>query len=503
MPVTLQINPTNIKVIGSDPTVEAKLLDAFTWEDPKAKYMMKRHRMKHPDPARFKWCHLCRTEGRVTLYRNHYLPIGFRPRLEGLLQEWGVSYQVNDCRTAKTERQYQWSHDFDLRPYQQDIIDRMLAQGSGVIESPTGSGKTVLAAVAVCELGLPTVLVVPTKVIFQQFMETFQKHTDIPIGQIASGKYEEAPVQICICKSLLDADNMPHTALMDKQVLICDEVHQSASKQWEAVVNACPAYHRFGFSATPFRATDLECAILNGIAGNIIATVTTTDLQDEGYLCQTDIKMIPVAVSYDRSIYDETIPEGQKEPIGWRETTFAERYRQGIVENLFRNDMIAELVQHHYQAGDKVLVIISWTDHAAELLPMLPKDTIFLSGKDTAKKTKDKVTEYKERQGGVLLGSPVVDVGLDVPACDVVVMAGGGSYEGRQRQRLGRGLRPSPGKDYVTIYDFQDDDRDTGGRPMFWQHSKARVKAYKEVGQAVSTVESVAAALSKELTLGV
>jgi len=498
--VTLQVNPTFIRVVGADPLLNKQIGDAFSWEDKSAYWMVKRHKEKvHRSPM--KWCHVCQTGTTKCLYLNNCLPIGFQERLLDLLGEWGVTSNTEDCRPPKPVRQFDWTCDFELRPYQQDIVDAVLSNQYGVIEAATGAGKSLVAAAVVAELGVPALLLTPTKVVFGQFWELFTSKTNIPVGQLGSGKYEDAPVQIAIAKSLINGDGTSkHEYLHGKQLLLIDEWHQGASKTWGTIITDCPAYYRFGFSATPFRATDLECNMLTGMCGEVIAEIGTEELQAEGFLCATDIRMIRMPCEYDRNVYDETIPEGKDEPIGWRETTYAERYRQAIVENFDRNLAISEVVNHHYERGDKVLVIVSWTDHADMMLSLLPDDTIYLSGKDTQKKTKQKTDEYKGRAGGVLLGSPVVDVGFDVPACDVVVMAGGGSYDGRQRQRLGRGLRPSPGKESVVIVDFIDHDP-AGGRPMFYQHSKARMQAYRDVGQEVREYADVGAALGEELKL--
>jgi superfamily II DNA or RNA helicase len=411
------------------------------------------------------------------------LGIGFLFRVCTILSENGIEYKVLDQRQTP-EKQHDWKHNIELRPYQEDAMNAILKNQSGIIESPTGSGKTILAAVAVCEFGLPTSIVVSTKVIHQQFVEVFQDKTDIPIGVIASGKCEESPVQICICKSLLQGGK-PHPALAGKQLLICDEVHLSASKQWESVVNGCGAYHRIGFSATPFRDSDLECNILAGIAGEVIYKIGTEELQADGYLAQADIRMIHIPCSYDRQVFVE--PEKKGEPDNWRDATFAEKYRKGIVENQQRNQAIADICNFHTELGKKVLLIVSWIEHADKLLPMvdLTRDLepIFLSGNDSQKQTKEKRERFINQSGGLLIGTAVIDLGFDVPSLDVVVMAAGGEFEGRTRQRFGRGLRPSPGKEKVTVFDFRDDDRKTGGRPMFWQHSKKRVEAYKEIGQ--------------------
>jgi len=475
IPCQVEVHNTHLLLRNLDPIAEEYVRAAFTWEDPKAAYMLRRHREKvHPKPM--KWCYVCRDQGSKCLYQNHTLPIGFLPNLLALFDEYQVAYQVGDFRPPAPSRQHDWHYDRTLRPYQQDALEALLSNQYGVVEAATGAGKTAMAAALVCELGVPTLIVTPTKVVFQQFWSEFKDHTDCQLAQVASGQRDNGPVSISIAKSLLDEDGKPRLEhLMDKQLLILDEFHQSAAESWQKIVEACPAYYRFGFSATPFRATDLECNLLRGMAGNVIAKIGTEELQDQGFLCPTDIRVVTTKVAYDRRYQDE---DGE-----WKEICFADRYRQGIVENLGRNLDIVVIVQFHYEQGEKVLVIVSWTDHADILLPYLPPDTIYLSGKDTPKKTEAKVAEYNGRSGGVLLGSPVVDVGFDAPAVDVVVMAGGGAYSGRQRQRLGRGLRPSPGKDVVIVYDFEDDDRGTGGRPTFYQHSQARLQAYRDVGQ--------------------
>lgn len=483
----LELHPTYIEVVDADKDVQLKLIEAFSWVDSKAQFMLKRHREKvHTKPM--KWCSVCNWNGKSELYKDGKLAIGFQERLLAHLNEWGVEYEVADCKPPLPVRQYDWHYLRDLRPYQQDILEAMLDCQYGVIEAATGAGKTACAAAFICERGVPAIVLCPTKIIHGQFMDELKHQTDIPVGQIASGKYEEAPVQIAITKSLMDKDGrVKEEYLQDKQLIVVDEFHQSASNNYEKIINACPAYYRFGFSATPFRATDLECNMLTGIAGEVIAKIDTETLQEEGYLCASDIRMVPASVRYDRRAYDD---DGELQ-----DTTYADRYRQGIVENAERNQAIAEIVDYHSERQEKVLVIVSWTDHADVLLPMFPESTIYLSGHDTPKKTLEKRDQFRSQDGGVMIGSPVVDVGFDVPDCQVVIMAGAGSYDGRQRQRLGRGLRIADGKTVATIYDFLDDDRGTGGRPMFWQHSKARMQAYKDVGQAVTEYETVEAAL--------
>ncbi|HZU70921.1 MAG TPA: DEAD/DEAH box helicase family protein [Ktedonobacteraceae bacterium] len=56
------------------------------------------------------------------------------------------------------------------RPYQEEALTRWLAEGSaGVVVLPTGAGKTLVAAMAIHETGLWTLVVVPTLDLLQQW----------------------------------------------------------------------------------------------------------------------------------------------------------------------------------------------------------------------------------------------------------------------------------------------------------------------------------------------
>jgi superfamily II DNA or RNA helicase len=57
----------------------------------------------------------------------------------------------------------------------------------------------------------------------------------------------------------------------------------------------------------------------------------------------------------------------------------------------------------------------------------------------------------------VLIGSTILDVGVDVPSVGAVILAGGGKAEVEMRQRVGRGLRAKKNQANVCfISDFID-----------------------------------------------
>ena len=65
----------------------------------------------------------------------------------------------------------------------------------------------------------------------------------------------------------------------------------------------------------------------------------------------------------------------------------------------------------------------------------------FLQGENKPKERKAALKRLESGDTQVLIGTTILDVGVDVPAVGVVVLAGGGKAEVALRQRVGRGLR--------------------------------------------------------------
>ncbi|MFX5809068.1 helicase-related protein, partial [Acinetobacter baumannii] len=70
---------------------------------------------------------------------------------------------------------------------------------------------------------------------------------------------------------------------------------------------------------------------------------------------------------------------------------------------------------------------------------------------------KSALTELANKDIDVLIGTTILDVGVDVPAVGLIILAGGGKAEVALRQRIGRGLRAKKfGPNVAFIVDFTD-----------------------------------------------
>ena len=81
----------------------------------------------------------------------------------------------------------------------------------------------------------------------------------------------------------------------------------------------------------------------------------------------------------------------------------------------------------------------------------------FLLAQMTKQKENEQLIFLKKGKIKVLLGSTILDVGVDVPAVSMVILASAGKAEIALRQRIGRGLRAKKNQANICfVVDFDD-----------------------------------------------
>jgi superfamily II DNA or RNA helicase len=81
----------------------------------------------------------------------------------------------------------------------------------------------------------------------------------------------------------------------------------------------------------------------------------------------------------------------------------------------------------------------------------------YIRGEHDQDERKRALTKLEQGKIDVLIGTTILDVGVDVPAVGLVCLAGGGKAEVALRQRIGRGLRAKKrGPNVAFIMDFND-----------------------------------------------
>ena len=142
--------------------------------------------------------------------------------------------------------------------------------------------------------------------------------------------------------------------------------------------------------------------------------------------------------------------------------------------------MIVQEAKKLAASRKSVLIQVKEVKHGDILNEMFGGAAVYLTGQDESEvrlKVKDLLKSKKVK---VCLTSPIWDEGVDIPALDSIIVAGGGLSYTKAVQKVGRGLRKTEEKDTVEIIDFMDNCH-----KYLKKHSKERMKIYESKGWIV------------------
>jgi superfamily II DNA or RNA helicase len=148
-------------------------------------------------------------------------------------------------------------------------------------------------------------------------------------------------------------------------------------------------------------------------------------------------------------------------------------YDACITDNEYRNMFIAQLINIHNMENRSVLILVTRLRHGDNIIKILLDDVIFLKGEDDIDIRNKAMNMIRNKELKEIIASTIADEGLDLPALDTVIMAGGGTSKTTALQRVGRAIRIYPGKEKAYIEEFYDDAQ------YLKNHSNDRKDIYK------------------------
>ena len=165
-----------------------------------------------------------------------------------------------------------------LRPYQRIAINRTWAalRRKPVLVAPTGSGKTVMAATLVRELGVRTLWVAHRRELIHQAADQ-RRAMGLRVGIILAGVEPDpaAPVQVGSVQTL------NRRTIPSADLIVIDEAHHVAADSYANVIAASQNAWLMGMTATLFR---LDGRGLGDIFEELVVAATTLELCDAGVL---------------------------------------------------------------------------------------------------------------------------------------------------------------------------------------------------------------------------
>lgn len=226
--------------------------------------------------------------------------------------------------------------------------------------------------------------------------------------------------------------------------LTLEEAHEVSGTGFFALCNAMKnAHYRLALTATPNMKDSEEANMrLTAVTGPIGIKVSEKTLIDLQILAKPIFQFV-----------------ASKPPAGvTRGSSFPAAYERGIVKNIGRNMQILEHVREAKKHGLTAIVLVQRTDHGDAVKALLKASGIrveFIRGEDSQDVRQDALNMLGAGKIDVLIGTSILDVGVDVPSVGMMILAGGGKAEVAIRQRIGRGLRAKksgPNVCYVVVF---------------------------------------------------
>lgn len=350
----------------------------------------------------------------------------------------------------------------DLRKWQHVALERWEeAKFRGIVGVVTGGGKTIFALGCIDRLKFSTTLVVvPTLALLDQWWVESASFFDLSLDDInvieGRGKVKTGTINLAVINTAAKL----HAAGRSKQCfLIVDECHKAAAPQLRSVLEI-ERIASLGLSATPERQYDsgLEDILVPGL-GDIIYTYDYKDALRDGVIVPFRLHNIvfdleeDVATEY-KKLTGKLAQAVKKFGIDAQETLSLLLRRARCVNlSLTRIRLALRLVREN--RGKKILVFHEDVE-ACDLIFSVLRDNYIKAGVYHSNlPTRDRVDTLKQFRSGeidVLVTCRALDEGLNVPEVEIGIIAASTATRRQRIQRLGRVLRPSPGKASAEIF---------------------------------------------------
>ena len=388
--------------------------------------------------------------------------------LRDALRDRGVD--VDDRVAVPDGERLSLSHAYDLRPYQTDAVTAWReAGGRGIVELPTGAGKTVVAIDAVAALRVPTLVVVPTIDLLEQWRRELETEFDVAVGQFGGGEQTQAPITVSTYDSAyLRAEDVGG----DFGLVVFDEVHHLGGEGYRDAARLVAAPARLGLTAT-FERPDGAHEVVAELVGPKVYQAAVDDLAGE-HLADYEIRRIEVALGPDEreayedaqgtfvdylkrsnlsltsgSDYRKLVMRSGTDPEA-REALLAKQRARRIMMNAdAKVETLGRLLDRH--RGDRVIVFTAHTDLVYRLserylIPAITSET-------GAAERRAILERFRDGTYSRVAAANVLDEGVDVPDANVAVVLAGSGSEREFTQRLGRILRPKSDGGRALLYE--------------------------------------------------
>lgn len=378
-------------------------------------------------------------------------------------------YSTSYRDVPKTEDKY-WEFSGTIRPAQEPVVNSFLlpTPRDGVISLQTGGGKTVCGLYIASQLKLPTLVLVHSGFLKDQWVERIQAF--LPKARIGTIQGEILDIQnkdiVVGMLQTISMKEFPPNTFSCFGLIIVDECHHIASETFVQAIPKLTSKHMLGLSATPER-KDRLMHVINWCLGPMLYQSNSAEKVDSG------VKVEVMEFETDDAEFNTVI----KNNAG---VMFTSLMVNKLTEFEPRNQMLIELLKDVYaEENRQILVLTDRVEHTKKLFELLPPQIQAHTG-ILARGMKPAVrSEFCESKRILISTYQLVKEGFDVASLNTLVMA---TPRPDIEQIVGRILRVEKAKRTITplIFDIVDS--------TFRRQFQTRLSLYKERNYIVEKI---------------
>lgn len=355
---------------------------------------------------------------------------------------------------------------FVLRDYQKQAMDAWAAAGNrGVVVLPTGSGKTIVGIKAISILNTPTIVIVPTIDLLNQWHSRLLDEFKVDVGTLGGGEKDIKALTV----STYDSAYIHAERLGNRfGLIIFDEVHHLPAEGFRNIAEMFASPARLGLTAT-FEREDGLHKDLNRLVGGKVFERRVNDLAGY-YLSPFRLEKVVVELTdEEKADYEENrrifsdylsrsnlqmrtpadfqrlVMRSGRDPGARCALLARNRARDIAFNSASKIGMLSDILKRH--SGSRVFIFTEHNRLVNEISRkfLIPSITYRTAGKERT----EIINKFRSGEYRAVVTSRVLDEGIDVPDADVGIILSGTGSERAFVQRLGRILRKIEGKGAV------------------------------------------------------
>jgi superfamily II DNA or RNA helicase len=332
-------------------------------------------------------------------------PRGGYRRVRERIERTGLPTKTLDCRHEGSPcARFPKYVGPELRYYQREALEAAKAKQNCIVRAPTGGGKSLLAIALAADLGLNTLVILPTVALFKQWCDDALGALEMrpsELGVIHQNKRDLRPLTAAVQGTL--ASRGIDEELRDFfGVVIVDEVQKAGASSYIEAIDPFPAKYRVGISADE-RRKDRKEFLTHDLFADVAYEISRRDLEQQGFIVDVEIRVVPT--DFDAPWFGVVSADDESSE---REGVNFVRLVDEMAADEDRNALALEHALAEVEGGQQAIVLSHRREHCQRLdrafVERGVRSGFFIGGADYAR-------EFDATRAGIKSGAVRVGVG--------------------------------------------------------------------------------------------